>query len=154
MCNSNFINKQADWRIVRRGWYAHVLGDAPHKFESAAEAITALKKADPHCNDQYLPPFVLVQKKNGQPWGPILHGDVVINFNFRADRMIQISQAFVDENFDKFERIRWPNVRYVALMQYDLAIKLPLRYLVEPPRFDKLAGKYLSANGCRTFAIT
>jgi 2,3-bisphosphoglycerate-independent phosphoglycerate mutase len=68
--------------------------------------------------------------------------------------MIQISQAFVDEKFEKFERIRWPNVRYVALMQYDLATKLPKSYLVEPPRFDKLAGKYLSANGCRTFAIT
>lgn len=68
--------------------------------------------------------------------------------------MIQISQAFVDENFDKFDRIRWPNVRYVALTQYDLATKLPLRYLVEPPRFDKLAGKYLAANGIRTFAVT
>lgn len=68
--------------------------------------------------------------------------------------MIQISQAFVDEKFDKFERIRWPNVRYVGLMQYDLASNLPMRYLVEPPRFDKLAGRYLSANGVRTFAIT
>lgn len=145
---------QADWRIVRRGWYAHVLGDAPHKFESAVEAITALKKVDPHASDQFLPPFVIVRKKDGKPWGPIENEDVVINFNFRSDRMIQLSQAFVDENFDRFDRVRWPNIRYVALVQYDLTTKLPVHYLVAPPKFDKLAGKYLSANGVRTFVVT
>lgn len=131
-----------------------MLGDSPNKYESAVEAITDLKKKDPHCNDQYLPPFVIIKKSDGKPWGTIEEGDVVINFNFRADRMIQISQAFVDENFDKFDRKYWPNVRYVALMQYDLKAKIPIHYLVKPPQFHKLAGKYLSANGVRTFAIT
>jgi 2,3-bisphosphoglycerate-independent phosphoglycerate mutase len=145
---------QADWRIVARGWFAHVLGESPHKFESAAEAITALKKADPNMCDQYLPPFVIVQKKNGQPWGPIMDEDVIINFNFRSDRMIQLTKAFVDENFDRFDRKRWPNVRYVALCQYDRATKLPVHYLVAPPTFDKLSGKYLCENGVRTFVVT
>jgi hypothetical protein len=34
---------QADWKIVERGWHAHVLGQAPHKFPSALEAIKKLR---------------------------------------------------------------------------------------------------------------
>lgn len=34
---------QADWKIVERGWQAHVLGEAPHKFTSALEAIKKLR---------------------------------------------------------------------------------------------------------------
>lgn len=34
---------QADWKIVERGWHAHVLGEAPHKFTSALEAIKTLR---------------------------------------------------------------------------------------------------------------
>ena len=34
---------QADWKIVERGWHAHVLGEAEHKFPSALEAIKKLR---------------------------------------------------------------------------------------------------------------
>ena len=34
---------QADWNIVKKGWYAHVLGEAPHTFSSAAEAVKTLR---------------------------------------------------------------------------------------------------------------
>lgn len=32
-------------------------------------------------------------------------------FNFRADRMVEISKAFEYEDFDAFDRKRWPKVR-------------------------------------------
>lgn len=34
---------EADWNIVKRGWEAHVLGEAPHKFTDAVTAIKTLK---------------------------------------------------------------------------------------------------------------
>lgn len=34
---------QADWRIVERGWHAHVLGEAEHKFKSALEGVKKLR---------------------------------------------------------------------------------------------------------------
>ena len=34
---------QADWKIVERGWQAHVLGEAEHKFPSALEAVKKLR---------------------------------------------------------------------------------------------------------------
>ncbi|GJT31211.1 2,3-bisphosphoglycerate-independent phosphoglycerate mutase [Tanacetum coccineum] len=48
-----------DWEVVKRGWDAQVLGEAPHKFKCAVEAIKTLRQA-PGANDQYLPPFVIV----------------------------------------------------------------------------------------------
>lgn len=37
-------------------------------------------------------------------------------FNFRADRMVEISKAFEYEEFDAFDRKRWPKVRTVLLV--------------------------------------
>lgn len=34
---------QADWNIVKKGWDAHVLGEAPHKFKDPVEAVKTLR---------------------------------------------------------------------------------------------------------------
>ena len=34
---------QADWNIVKKGWYAHVLGEAPHTFTDALDAVKTLR---------------------------------------------------------------------------------------------------------------
>jgi hypothetical protein len=39
--------EQADWRIVERGWHAHVLGEAPHTFTSAVEGVKTLRVSAP-----------------------------------------------------------------------------------------------------------
>ena len=35
-------------------------------------------------------------------------------FNFRGDRAIEISRAFDDDAFDKFDRVRRPDVFYAG----------------------------------------
>jgi len=37
---------QSDWRVVQRGYYAHVLGEAPHCFKDPVEAVRTLKKGN------------------------------------------------------------------------------------------------------------
>ncbi|KAG6548579.1 hypothetical protein Mapa_010068 [Marchantia paleacea] len=143
----------ADWKIVERGWHAHVLGEAPHQFQSAVEAITTIKKNDPETNDQYMPPFVVVDK-SGAPVGPIVDGDAVVIFNFRADRVAQLSKAFEYEDFKKFDRKRYPKVKFAGMMQYDGDLKLPKNYLVSPPLIERTSGVYLVKNGIRTFACS
>lgn len=34
---------QSDWNVVKRGWEAHVLGEAPNKFTDPVEALKTLK---------------------------------------------------------------------------------------------------------------
>ncbi|PRQ27071.1 putative phosphoglycerate mutase (2,3-diphosphoglycerate-independent) [Rosa chinensis] len=74
----------------------------PYKFKNVVEAIKTLR-AEPNANDQYLPPFVIVDD-SGKPVGPIIDGDAVVTFNFRADRMVMAAKAFEYADFDKFDR--------------------------------------------------
>ncbi|XP_021829035.1 2,3-bisphosphoglycerate-independent phosphoglycerate mutase [Prunus avium] len=141
-----------DWGVVKRGWDAQVLGEAPHKFRNAVEAIKTLRQ-EPNTSDQYLPPFVIVDE-NGKPVGPIVDGDAVVTFNFRADRMVMIAKALEYADFDKFDRVRFPKIRYAGMLQYDGELKLPNKYLVEPPEIDRTSGEYLTYNGVRTFACS
>ncbi|KAM0064565.1 putative phosphotransferase (phosphomutase) [Helianthus debilis subsp. tardiflorus] len=141
-----------DWEVVKRGWDAQVLGEAPHKFTSVVEAIKKLREA-PNANDQYLPPFVIVDE-NGKPVGPINDGDAVVTVNFRADRMTMLAQALEYEKFDKFDRVRFPKIRYAGMLQYDGELKLPNHYLVSPPLIERTSGEYLVNNSIRTFACS
>ncbi|KAJ1686617.1 hypothetical protein LUZ63_018007 [Rhynchospora breviuscula] len=141
-----------DWDVVKRGWDAQVLGEAPHKFQNAVEAVKKLREL-PKMNDQYLPPFVIVDE-SGNPVGPILDGDAVVTFNFRADRMVMIAKALEYEDFDKFDRVRFPKIRYAGMLQYDGELKLPSHYLVSPPLIERTSGEYLVKNGVRTFACS
>ncbi|WVZ68420.1 hypothetical protein U9M48_017358 [Paspalum notatum var. saurae] len=139
-----------DWDVVKRGWDAQVLGEAPYKFKSALEAVKTLR-AQPNANDQYLPPFVIVDD-SGKPVGPVLDGDAVVTINFRADRMVMLAKALEYADFDKFDRVRVPKIRYAGMLQYDGELKLPSIYLVSPPEIDRTSGEYLVKNGIRTFA--
>ena len=41
----------------------------------------------------------------------------LIFFNFRGDRAIEISKAFDEEDFDKFDRVRYPKVMYAGMLR-------------------------------------
>lgn len=61
-------------------------------------------------SDQQLPPFVIVDDHD-KPVGRVEDGDAVVIFNFRADRVVELSKALDLEKFDKFDRKRYPKVR-------------------------------------------
>eukprot|EP00878_Enallax_costatus_P000358 GHUV01000442.1.p1 GENE.GHUV01000442.1~~GHUV01000442.1.p1 ORF type:complete len:532 (+),score=190.31 GHUV01000442.1:68-1597(+) len=146
---------EADWEIVKRGWQAHVLGKAPHYFKDPVEAVKTLRgSGDKAVSDQWLPPFVIVDDHD-KPVGTIEDGDAVVLFNFRADRMVEISKAFEYPDFDIFDRERYPkDLKFVGMMQYDGDLLLPANFLVPPPEIHKTSGEYLVHNGISTFACS
>ncbi|MBD9358132.1 2,3-bisphosphoglycerate-independent phosphoglycerate mutase [Methylomonas albis] len=141
---------EADWSMVKRGWDIHVLG-LGRQFASAHEAIETFRN-ETNVIDQDLPGFVIA--KDGKPLGTIVDGDAVVFFNFRGDRAIEISRAFIEEQFSPFERGPLPKVTYAGMMQYDGDTKLPPRFLVEPPTIDRTLGEYLAKNGISQYAIS
>ncbi|NLJ45267.1 MAG: 2,3-bisphosphoglycerate-independent phosphoglycerate mutase, partial [Treponema sp.] len=140
-----------DWEMVRRGWEAHVLGKG-RAFPSAREAVLAYRAEKPTVIDQDLREFVVV--KDGKPVGTIEDGDSVIFFNFRGDRALELTAAFEQDDFDKFDRVRRPKVQYAGMMEYDGDLHVPSQYLVEPPSIDRTLGEYLAASGVRQLAIS
>ena len=143
---------EADWSIVERGWRAHVLGDA-RKFSSAEEAITTFRAEDPKMSDQYYPPFV-VSDSDGEPIGRINDGDAVLCFNFRGDRVIELSRAFEDEVFTKFDRVRHPKIRYAGMMRYDGDLGIPNNFLVPPPTLSRTSEEFLVGTDLKIFACS
>jgi len=141
----------ANWKVVELGWHTHVLGEGD-RFESAAEAVKALRAKFPGTIDQDLPPFVIA--RNGRPVGTIEDGDAVVFYNFRGDRAIEITRAFEEENFDKFDRVRAPSVTYAGMLQYDGDLKLPKRFLVNPPVILDTSGEWFAKAGITQFACS
>ena len=142
---------EANWQMVARGWALHVRGEG-RRFPSAREAIEAFRAENPKVIDQDLPGFVV--ERSNAPVGPVVDGDAVVFFNFRGDRAIEISRAFTEEPFDKFDRGPLPAVTYAGMMQYDGDLKLPKRFLVEPPAIDRTLGEFLAGAGVTQYAIS
>ena len=141
----------ADWRVVKKGYDAHVLGIG-RPFASASEAVATYYAEDPEITDQYLDSFVVADDSG--PVGRILDGDSVIFFNFRGDRAIEISRALTETEFHEFERPPLPAITYAGMMEYDGDLHIPVKYLVNPPSIDRTIGQYLCAAGVRSFAIS
>lgn len=142
---------EAEWPMVERGWKTHVKGEG-RQFESAKQAIEALRADDPGVIDQDLKEFVIV--KDGQPIGPIVDGDSVILFNFRGDRALEISRAFDDPDLSTFDRGPIPDVRFAGIMQYDADLQIPRKFLVTPPSIDEVLGEYLASSGISQLAVS
>ena len=141
----------ANWDMVRKGWETHVAGKGRY-FKNAHEAIETLR-AETKAIDQDLPPFV-ISDDGATPVGAIKDGDAVVYFNFRGDRALEISQAFEQPDFDKFERTPYPQVYYAGMMEYDGDLHIPNHYLVNPPEIDRTLGEYLATTGITQLAIS
>jgi 2,3-bisphosphoglycerate-independent phosphoglycerate mutase len=143
---------EADWRIVERGWNAHVHGKAEECFDSLEAAIASFRKRG--LSDQYFPAFVITE--HSKPIGTIEDGDGVIFFNFRGDRAIEISRAFTESegSFGYFDRGRIPNTFFAGMMEYDGDLHIPATYLVSPPQIEDTLGEYLAMGGVRQFACS
>ena len=142
---------EANWAMVEKGWQTHVLGEG-RQFASAQEAIETIRK-ETGLIDQDLLPFVIAE--NGKPVGTIEDGDSVVFFNFRGDRAIEISKTFeAGADFDKFDRVRVPNVVYSGMLEYDGDAHIPSRFLVSPPEISNTMGEFLVNKGVSQLAIS
>lgn len=141
---------EANWSMVEKGWHTHVLGEG-RQFASAAEAVNTYRD-ELKVIDQDLPAFVIAE--NGKPVGTIEDHDSVIFFNFRGDRAIEISKAFDDKDFTKFDRVRYPDVVYAGMLEYDGDLHIPSKYLVNPPEITNSLGEYLAGTGVTQLAVS
>jgi len=165
-----------DWGMVKLGWDMMVHGKAPREFKSASEAIKTLRRENPKVQDQYLPAFVIVEnsaatsalgsraerakmssvstKQGGKAIGQIKDGDALVYYDFRADRAVEISSAFVLEDFDKFNRGKVPDIYFAGLTEYDGDRHIPKNILVPPVVIEQPLNTYLGQNKISQLAIS
>ncbi len=140
-----------DWSVVEAGWNAIVHGRAGYSFTSALEAINSFRAKDPALQDQYIPPFVIVE--NNQPVGKVENGDAFIYFDFRADRAVEIAQAFTYDDFPHFDRGERPDVYFAGMTEYNSDVHVPEHRLVEPAVFEDTLNQFIGKNHLNQLAV-
>ena len=144
---------EADWSIVERGYNAHVLGEGP-KYPDSLTAIKRLRETQ-NMDDQYIQHWVVHDPDNPtRPLTQIQDGHGVILFNYRGDRALEISRAFVQDDFKGFERTVRPRIIYAGMLEYDSDTHMPPHYLVSPPTINRTVSEYLAHNGVSQYALS
>ncbi len=136
------MDRDNRWERVEKGYRAMVYGQG----EFATDGVTAISNSyDKEVYDEFVMPTVVTE--NGEPVATVGENDSMIFFNFRPDRARQITRAFCDNEFDRFERPdnkRIP-VTFVCFTNYDETIENKL------VAFDKFSvedtfGEFLAKN--------
>ncbi len=87
--------------------------------------------------------------------GPILpmeNGDSILFVNFRSDRARQITRAFIEQDFDGFQRISVPALsRFVTLTEYSEHFSIPVAFPTS--RLKNTFGEWISRFGLRQLRI-
>ncbi|MEB3229195.1 MAG: 2,3-bisphosphoglycerate-independent phosphoglycerate mutase [Synechocystis sp.] len=107
---------------------------------SASQVIKDYYAAD--LTDEFIPPTRVAP-------GAIAPGDGVIFYNFRPDRARQLSYAFVNRQFDGFERERIHPLDFVTFTQYDP--HLPVVVAFEPQNLNNILGEIIAREGLKQF---
>ncbi len=113
------MDRDRRWERTKLGWDAIVLGRGEVCEDSPSVAVSRHYAGGK--TDEFMPALIFAEPNEQR----IRDGDTVMFFNFRADRARQLSQAFLFENFDCFDREAWPRVHYVTLTEYDATYHCP-----------------------------
>ena len=118
------MDRDKRWERTRVAYEAMVLG-LGDQVPSAQAAIQQAYAAD--VTDEFIKPAV-VMNGDGTPVSTIQANDAIIGINFRADRMRQITRAFVMADFDGFERAFLPNLYYVCMTEYEKNLPVEIAF--------------------------
>jgi 2,3-bisphosphoglycerate-independent phosphoglycerate mutase len=141
------MDRDQRWERVQRAYAAIVDGVSDHKASSATGAV--LHGYAREERDEMIQPTVIVGVD-----GTMHDGDVVVHFNFRADRARQLIHAFVDgDEFDRkcFDRgIRPRNLLVVTMTEYESGLPVEVAY---PPMTVTSLAEIFSKLGWRQFHV-
>ena len=92
--------------------------------------------------DEFIPPTRIAP-------GAVKPEDGVIFFNYRPDRARQLTYAFVQEDFNGFEREFIQPLNFVTFTQYDPS--LAVEVVFKPQNLTNILGEVIAAEGLRQF---
>ncbi|MEZ5299982.1 MAG: 2,3-bisphosphoglycerate-independent phosphoglycerate mutase [Verrucomicrobiales bacterium] len=118
------MDRDKRWDRTKLGWDAIVNGRGEPCDILASEAVAGQYEQEK--TDEFLMPMIFDEHDQQR----IRNGDVIVFFNFRADRARQLSEAFLKPDFGGFVRTNEPKTHYVTLTEYDETYGCPV---VFPP---------------------
>jgi len=125
------MDRDQRWDRVKRAYVAYTRGEGLQSGSALEALAEAYGRGE---GDEFVQPTVISGSMR-QPVAKIGSEDSIIFFNFRPDRMRQLSRTFIDQDFEPFERGENPPLPYcVAMTEYDRARPVPVAFTAEDIR--------------------
>jgi 2,3-bisphosphoglycerate-independent phosphoglycerate mutase len=147
MIGGRYYGMDRDKRWERtKAWYDAMVHGIGYETQPAPTAEAALAAAYARGeNDEFVKP-TLIEGVDGR----VRDGDVVVHFNFRADRARQLTHALVDRDFDAFDRGEAPFPTVVTLTEYEGGLPVKVAY---PPMVVASLAEVVSGLGWKQFHV-
>jgi 2,3-bisphosphoglycerate-independent phosphoglycerate mutase len=120
------MDRDKRWDRTEQAYDAMVSG-VGRPAESPQAAIQ--RSYDEGVTDEFIKPAVVVE--GAAPVATVRDGDSIICFNFRADRVRQITKAFVLHDFDGFAREALHDLLYVTMTEYEKGLPVAIAFQTE-----------------------
>jgi 2,3-bisphosphoglycerate-independent phosphoglycerate mutase len=122
------MDRDKRWERTQKAYDMLVHGRAEYHADSAVEAVRAAYERDE--TDEFIEPTTVGEEACIRP------GDSVVAFNFRPDRMREITRALAEPGFDEIDRGGVaPIDRYATLTEYEEGWPYPVAF---PPAHPEI----------------
>ena len=120
------MDRDKRWDRTQRAYDLLVHGRAEHRAASGVEAATRAYEREE--TDEFITPVLVGDEARIRP------GDSVFAFNFRPDRMREITRALAEPGFDEIDRGGAEAIeRYATMTQYEEDFEYPVAFAPEHP---------------------
>lgn len=141
------MDRDKRWERVKVGYDLMVNGVG----QKSKDLIDSMQKSyDADITDEFIKPIVMVNE-NDQPLAKIQSDDVVICFNFRTDRLRQITTVLTQTNMPEFEMTTIP-LQYYTMTRYDESFK-NIIIVYDKDNLNNTLGEIVSKNGLKQLRI-
>jgi 2,3-bisphosphoglycerate-independent phosphoglycerate mutase len=138
------MDRDQRWKRIQPAYDLLTQGTAAHQANDAQAALAAAYLRDE--TDEFVTPTRIGAAL------PMRDGDVVINMNYRSDRVRQITRALTEPTFAEFPRAETPQLaRYVSLTEYHKDFAIPVAY--PPERLEDTLGAVLAQHDLQQLRI-
>ena len=135
------MDRDNRWDRVEQAYNLLTEANGAFTYATAVEGLQAAYARDE--NDEFVKPTVICEQDEAP--AKMEDGDSLIFMNFRADRAREISRAFINKDFDGFQRHRVINFsHFVSLTEYATDIKSEVAYA--PEELTNTLGEWLAKN--------
>lgn len=133
------MDRDNRWDRVQPAYDMLTQGKAEFQYDDVTTALNAAYVRDE--DDEFVQATLVGPADAGS--AIVSDDDVVVFMNFRADRAREITRAFVDAEFDGFERQVRPRLSdFVMLTEY--AADIPASCAYPPAALENVLGQYLA----------
>jgi 2,3-bisphosphoglycerate-independent phosphoglycerate mutase len=141
------MDRDKRWERVKLAYDALVKGEGEHTRDIFG---SILKSYDADVTDEFIKPIIHVDE-NDQPLAKIEPGDVVFGFNFRTDRLREITIALTQQDFPE-QDMKTMDLYYVTMTNYDNSFK-GIKIIFGKDNLENTLGETLSKRGKKQIRI-